>query len=262
MVSYRGDVEFLQALGFDRERITEVTDLLSATDSPEELCDAPFRPKLRLQRNAFPERFSDGSFAVFYSSLDPKTAEAEVRHWFTKFSEGRTASVLPGTSASCATSMGPSRTSDRSEKCGPISLTEVTMDSAIRSAPKQRRRRWTGCSRRQYDAMAERTFQCSCVRRSATLAISNLSRSHAILRDRWAAVKMTGPRPHRPAAHCRGGAVAWRIVVRTESAARVVDGIEIVPVREFLHLLYDPERRRHRSRSRGAARRTGYAATP
>ena len=42
-----------------------------------ELLDTPFRPK----RNRKPTRFSDGSFPVFYSSLDSETAEAEVRHW-------------------------------------------------------------------------------------------------------------------------------------------------------------------------------------
>ena len=32
-----------------------------------------------------------------------------------------------------------------------------------------------------------------------------------------------------------------RIVVCTESAARIVDGIEIVPVREFLHALWNSD---------------------
>ncbi len=46
-----------------------------------ELLDTPFRPK----RNRKPTRFSDGSFPVFYSSLDSETAEAEVRHWARTF---------------------------------------------------------------------------------------------------------------------------------------------------------------------------------
>ncbi len=44
----------------------------------EELCDAPFRRKHKIRRRT---RFSDGSFPIFYSSLDSATAEAEVRHW-------------------------------------------------------------------------------------------------------------------------------------------------------------------------------------
>ena len=47
-----------------------------------ELLDAPFRPKRRLRRQT---RFSDGSFPVFYSSLDAQTADAEVRYWFLLF---------------------------------------------------------------------------------------------------------------------------------------------------------------------------------
>jgi len=46
-----------------------------------ELLDTPFRPK----RKRKPTRFSDGSFPVFYSSLDSETAEAEVRHWAPTF---------------------------------------------------------------------------------------------------------------------------------------------------------------------------------
>lgn len=47
----------------------------------QELLDTPFRPK----RNRKPTRFSDGSFPVFYSSLDPETAEEEVRYWAPTF---------------------------------------------------------------------------------------------------------------------------------------------------------------------------------
>ncbi len=42
-----------------------------------EWLDIPFRPKKRRRAS----RFSDGSFPVFYSSLDSETAQAEVRHW-------------------------------------------------------------------------------------------------------------------------------------------------------------------------------------
>lgn len=51
--------------------------------NPDDLCDAPFRPKHRLRRAT---RFSDGSFPVFYSSLDIATADSEMRHWFPYFS--------------------------------------------------------------------------------------------------------------------------------------------------------------------------------
>lgn len=44
----------------------------------DELCDAPFKPKRKLRRRT---RYSDGTFPVFYSSLEPETAEAEVGHW-------------------------------------------------------------------------------------------------------------------------------------------------------------------------------------
>ena len=45
----------------------------------EDLCSGPFR-RLRHLRNR--TRFSDGSFPVFYASLDTATARAEVKDWF------------------------------------------------------------------------------------------------------------------------------------------------------------------------------------
>ena len=69
-------------LQLDAESNDELQEILAAvgyrTDL-DELCDGPFRPKRRLRRKT---RFSDGSFPVFYSSLDSATAEAEIRHWF------------------------------------------------------------------------------------------------------------------------------------------------------------------------------------
>lgn len=73
--------------GFDDESVREILSLLasrSISGNPEELCDGPFRPT-QLQKNKLRTRFSDGSFSVFYSSLDPETAEAEVRHSFRKY---------------------------------------------------------------------------------------------------------------------------------------------------------------------------------
>lgn len=61
-------------------------DLLASrgiADNPEELCDAPFRPT-QLPRDKISTRFSDGSFPVFYSSLEPETAEAEIKFSFLK----------------------------------------------------------------------------------------------------------------------------------------------------------------------------------
>jgi len=79
---------FLEAQGIDEEGMDEIRSLLRSRgmgDSPEELCDAPFRPKPRLRKAGRRTRFSDGSFPVFYSSLDPETAEAEVRYWAPHF---------------------------------------------------------------------------------------------------------------------------------------------------------------------------------
>lgn len=81
------DVDFLREQGFDDESVYEMFDLLISrgiSDNPEELCDSPFRPT-QLQQDRIPSRFSDGSFPIFYSSLEPETAEAERKYWFQKF---------------------------------------------------------------------------------------------------------------------------------------------------------------------------------
>ena len=83
------DDEFLEDLGLDALGEQELRDLLVAAGhgtSLEELCDAPFRPKRRL---VITTRYSDGSYPVFYSALDPATAEAEVAHWFRNSFGGR-----------------------------------------------------------------------------------------------------------------------------------------------------------------------------
>lgn len=93
LASYRGDEEFLQEEGASAERISEMMELLASTgttDSLEELCDDPFKPKRRLYGTKYAKtRFSDGSFPVFYSSLEARTAEAEVRYWFPKKFAGK-----------------------------------------------------------------------------------------------------------------------------------------------------------------------------
>ena len=79
------DDQFLAELELDALGEQEMQQLRVAAGyrptSLEELCDAPFRLKRRL---GMATRYSDGSYPVFYSSLDPKTAEAEVAHWFRK----------------------------------------------------------------------------------------------------------------------------------------------------------------------------------
>ena len=78
------NVDFLRTQGFDDETVIEMLDLLASgnvSDNPEDLCDEVFRSKPQLQH---PSRFSDGSFPVFYSSLEPETSEAERKYWFQK----------------------------------------------------------------------------------------------------------------------------------------------------------------------------------
>ena len=62
-------------------------DLLASrgiSDTPEDLLDGPFGPKPQLRKLGDRTRFSDGSFPVFYSSLEMETAEIEVQFWFLK----------------------------------------------------------------------------------------------------------------------------------------------------------------------------------
>ena len=78
--------EFLAELNLDAQGQDEIRALLVARGallSVDELCDGPFRPKRKFRSRT---SFSDGSFPVFYSSLDQTTAEAEVRHWFPQYS--------------------------------------------------------------------------------------------------------------------------------------------------------------------------------
>jgi len=48
----------------------------------DDLLDAPFQKKVKFRRAT---RFSDGSFPVFYSSLDSDTAQAEMKYWLPKY---------------------------------------------------------------------------------------------------------------------------------------------------------------------------------
>ena len=76
---------FMDELQLDLQGSDELQGLLADSAyavNVDELCDAPFRPKRRLRNRT---RFSDGSFPVFYTSLDAETAEAEIRHWLPRF---------------------------------------------------------------------------------------------------------------------------------------------------------------------------------
>lgn len=61
--------------------MTKLLQSFGIRKSLDALCDAPFRPKRNLRKRGRTTRFSDGSFPVFYCSLDAATAEAEIRHW-------------------------------------------------------------------------------------------------------------------------------------------------------------------------------------
>lgn len=78
--------DFLTALGFDSQSMEELRDIRKSAgyrSAPEGLLDAPFRPKLKYREAS---RFSDGSFPVFYSSLDLDTAHEEIGFHFRKYS--------------------------------------------------------------------------------------------------------------------------------------------------------------------------------
>ena len=87
LASQRRHTDFLRAEGFDDESVQEMLELLASrgiSDTPDDLLSGPFRPKPQLRKSGYRTRFSDGSFPVFYSSLEMETAEAEVAFWFLK----------------------------------------------------------------------------------------------------------------------------------------------------------------------------------
>ena len=81
-LAYRQSInDFLRQRDFDAKDIGEIAALLRSAgirDSLEALSDDPFRRKSAT-------RFSDGSFPVFYCSLEAATAEAETRHRLPRF---------------------------------------------------------------------------------------------------------------------------------------------------------------------------------
>lgn len=77
--------EFLEQLDFDSSAAHELEGLLShygIDANLESLLDSPFQPKRKLSDAT---RFSDGSYPVFYSSWEAKTAEAEIKHSFPRY---------------------------------------------------------------------------------------------------------------------------------------------------------------------------------
>ena len=77
--------DFLTGLELDpqsNEELREIRSRAGYGSDPDELLDAPFRLKQRFRRQS---RFSDGSFPVFYSSLDIGTAQAEICFHFLKY---------------------------------------------------------------------------------------------------------------------------------------------------------------------------------
>ena len=77
--------EFISTLELDDKGQEELKDLLHNSGYKRGLdgyLDAVFRPKRRIKRRT---RFSDGSFPVFYCSLEIATAIDEVRYWIPQF---------------------------------------------------------------------------------------------------------------------------------------------------------------------------------
>ena len=94
LASFSNFSEFLLQQGLDEEGIGEAVRFLDsrgiATQS-EDLVDRAFKPKSRLAKFGHATRFSDGSFPVLYGSMEASTAEAEVKHWFSKQVSGKPA---------------------------------------------------------------------------------------------------------------------------------------------------------------------------
>lgn len=84
--SQKDNKKVLQEMGMEPENVEEMLVFLrdrNKTDSLESLLDKPFEPKSQLDPE--PTRFSDGAIRVFYSALEPETAQAEVSAWYVKF---------------------------------------------------------------------------------------------------------------------------------------------------------------------------------
>lgn len=79
-------------MGLDARAVEEMQQFLgpaSRTMSPEELLNGPFQPKRHWSPP--PTRYSDGSWSVFYSALEKRTAEQEVGHHYVSDAMGDSA---------------------------------------------------------------------------------------------------------------------------------------------------------------------------
>ncbi len=78
-----GDV--LRGQGLEGQAVDDMTEFLKQRgidDSMDQFLDGPFQLRRQFGREKpLATRFSDGSFRVFYSSLEIETAEAELRRW-------------------------------------------------------------------------------------------------------------------------------------------------------------------------------------
>ena len=82
---YRPIQNLLTKIGFDFRSSFDLFQLprfQNATESIDDLFEIPFQPIEKKEVEYRPTRFSNGSFPVFYSSLEPETAEAEVKYLF------------------------------------------------------------------------------------------------------------------------------------------------------------------------------------
>ena len=85
--------EVLEAMWLGADSINTILDLCRQMgfrydrDSLSDLCESPFKPKRYLHR-IDRTRFSDGTVRVFYGSIEPETAQDEVRYWVLKTFQG------------------------------------------------------------------------------------------------------------------------------------------------------------------------------
>src|SRR5258708_978625 len=86
LANARHPVSALTALGLSPIKVDEVLFFLGRGSNPTELLDAPFNENPAYRPS--PTRFSDGSWRVFYASLDWNTARAEVGYHVKKATEG------------------------------------------------------------------------------------------------------------------------------------------------------------------------------
>lgn len=83
---------FFEQQGLNERDRSEVVKFLESRTAltTKDLVDQIFKGKPRLAK-ANATRFSDGSFPVLYGAVEPRTAEAEARHWFSKHVSGKPA---------------------------------------------------------------------------------------------------------------------------------------------------------------------------